>query len=407
MLLVIRRSACDLYLKGFHKVNVHSTRLNQTHSLIEFEVEKITRIINNHPFPVRPLRPTLISEIPPSVISTTFVENVLGKLFASHSNGLKAYEFFKFSLSQSQFIPSSDAFEKTLHILVRMRYFSKAWELFGKIKKTHPSLLTTKSMSILLSKIAKFQSFEDTLEAFEKMEKKVFHSRKFSTEEFNVLLRAFCTQRQMKEARSVFNKMHPRFTPNVKTMNILLLGFKESGDVTSVELFYHEMIRRGFKANNVTYNIRIDAYCKRGCLGDALRLFEEMERVGCFPNLETVTTLIHGAGVARNIAKAKQLFREILTRGLKPDVGAYNAFMSSLIRCGDVKLAWSIMDEMVKKNIGPDNVTYHTMFSGLRKLRGTDGVLELFKQMIERKFVPDTRTIVMLIKFTVSLGTIV
>uniref|UniRef100_A0A5B7B523 Pentatricopeptide repeat-containing protein n=1 Tax=Davidia involucrata TaxID=16924 RepID=A0A5B7B523_DAVIN len=374
----------------------------QPHAFLEkeTEVEKITRIINDHPFPDHPLHPTLFHHIPPSVLSTRLVENVLGRLFAGHSNGLKAFEFFKFSLQHSQFCcPSSNAFEKTLHILTRMRYFDKAWELMKEIQQTHPSLLTLKSMSIMLSRIAKFQSYEDTLEAFDRIEKDIFVGRKFGTDEFNVLLRAFCTQRQMKEARSVFNKMHSRFSPNTKTMNILLLGFKESGDTTAVELFYHEMVRRGFKPNGVTYNIRIDAYCKKGCFGDGLRLVQEMERICCMPTLETITTLIHGAGIARNTTKARQLFNEISMRNLRPDIGAYNALMSSLIRSRDVKSAAGLMDEMEKKSIGHDNVTYHTMFLGLMKTTGIDGVSELYQKMIERNFVPKTRTVVMLMKF--------
>ncbi|KAL0363934.1 UNVERIFIED_CONTAM: Pentatricopeptide repeat-containing protein, partial [Sesamum angustifolium] len=263
--------------------------------------------------------------------------------------------------------PSSDAFEKTLHILTRMRYFDKAWELMEKIKQVHPSLLTLKSMSIMLSRIAKFQSYEETLAAFEKMQMDIFSRNKFGTNEFNVLLQAFCMQRQMKEARAVFNKMHSLFPPNTKTMNILLLGFKESGDVTAVELFYHEMIRRGFKPNNVTNSIRIDAYCKKGHFGDALRLFEAMELANCAPSLETITTLIHGAGVARNITKAKQLFEDIPKRSLQPDTAAYNALLSSLIRSKDVISATALMDEMEKRNIEHDNVTYHTMFLGLMR----------------------------------------
>ncbi|XP_057982544.1 pentatricopeptide repeat-containing protein At3g61360-like isoform X2 [Malania oleifera] len=362
------------------------------------EVEGITRIINDHPFPDYPLQPSLLHHIPPSALSTTFVENVLGRLFAAHSNGLKAFEFFKFSLQHSPTPLSSDAFEKTLHILSRMRYFDKAWELLEEMQRTHPSLLTQKSMSIMLSKIAKFQSYEDTLEAFARMENDIFVGTKFGTDELNILLRAFCTQRQMKEARSVFHKMHSRFSPNTKTMNILLLGFKELGDVTAVELFYHEMVRRGFKPNNVTYNIRIDAYCKRGCFGDGLRLLEEMERVNCLPTLETITTLIHGAGVARNILKAQQLFEEIPRKNLKPDVGAYNALISSLIRFKDVKSAVGLMDDMEEKNIGFDSVTYHTMFFGLMKLNGIDGVLDLYYKMTGSNFMPKTRTVVMLMK---------
>ncbi|XP_031278843.1 pentatricopeptide repeat-containing protein At3g61360-like [Pistacia vera] len=379
--------------------STHLAFLSSVASKSSSEIERITRIINDHPFPDQPLHPTLLHHVPPTLLSPYFVENVLGRLFAAHSNGLKALEFFKFSLSQPHFTPSSDAFEKTLHILTRMRYFDKAWELMINTRETHRSLLTLKSMSIMLSKIAKFQSFEDTVHAFERMESEIFVGRKFGTEEFNVLLRALCTERYMKEARAVFQKLHVRFSPNIKTMNILLLGFKECGDITAMELFYHEMVRRGFKPSTVTYNIRIDGYCKKGCFGDGLRLFEEMKRVDCVPGLETITTLIHGAGVVRNVIKAKQLFDEMPERNLKPDIGVYNALISSLIRGRDVNSAMDLMDEMEEKQIGHDNVTYHTMFLGTMKSSGIEGVCKLYNKMIERNFVPKTRTVVMLMKF--------
>ncbi|CAK9145096.1 unnamed protein product [Ilex paraguariensis] len=405
MLLRIKSGKTNIHLQVSLKLSLFIsiafklTCRHHSSSETEIESERITKIINDHPFPNHPLHLTLCHQIPPVVLSPTFVENVLGRLFAAHSNGLKAFEFFKYSLLHSQFCPSSDAFEKTLHILTRMRYFDKAWELMEEIRRSHPSLLTLKSMSIMLSRIARFQSYEDTLEAFERMEKKIFAGKKFGTDEFNILLRAFCTQRQMKEARSVFNQLHSQFSPNAKTMNILLLGFKESGDVTAVELFYHEMVRRGFKPNNVTYNIRIDAYCKKGCFGDGLRLFEEMKQINCSPTLETITTLIHGAGVARNTTKAKELFNEICMRNLLPDIGAYNALMSSLIRSRDMKSAASLMNEMETKGIGHDNVTYHTMFLGLMRAEGIDGVSKIYHKMIKRDFVPETRTVVMLMKF--------
>ncbi|KAJ9180272.1 hypothetical protein P3X46_008540 [Hevea brasiliensis] len=385
-------------------VNDHfCTNISSVSNLLQHqsltEVERITKIINDNCFPDEPLHPTLLKHLSPGSLSTVFVENVLGRLFAAHSNGLKALEFFRFSLHHSHFIPSSFAFEVTLHILTRMRYFEKAWEFMVEIGKTHPSLLTLKSMSIMLSKIAKFQSYEDTLEAFDRMEKEVFVGKTFGTEEFNVLLRAFCTQREVKEARSVFQKMHDRFNPNAKTMNILLLGFKESGDVTAMELFYHEILRRGFKPTTLTYNIRIDAYCKKGYFGDGLRIFEEMERINCLPTLEAITTLIHGAGVARNAIKARQLFDEICRRNLQPDTGAYNALISSLIKCRELKSAMSLMDEMEEKHIGHDGVTYHTIFLGLLKQNDTEGVYELYHKMIGRKFVPKTQTMVMLMKF--------
>jgi pentatricopeptide repeat protein len=182
-------------------------------------------------------------------------------------------------------------------------------------------------------------------------------------------------------------------------MNILLLGFKESRDVTAMELFYHEMVKRGFKPSSSSYGIRIDAYCKKGYFADALRIFEEMERANCLPTLETVTTLIHGAGVARNAMKARELFDEIPKRNLQADTGAYNALISSLVKCREVKSAIQLMDEMEKNNIHYDDMTYHTMFLGLMKSGSIEGVCELYHKMIDRNFVPKTRTVVMLMKF--------
>ncbi|CAM8899104.1 unnamed protein product [Rhodiola kirilowii] len=311
------------------------------------DVDAIIRIINEHPFPEKPLTPTLSQHIKPSALDKGFAENILGRLFASHSNGLKAAEFFRFCISHGLSPPSSDAFEKTLHILTRMRYFDKAWELMEEISKNQPSLLTLKSMSIILARTRK-------------------------------------VQRQMKEAKSVFVKMHTRFAPDTKTMNILLLGFKESGDITAVELFYHEMVRRGFKPNGITYGIRIDAYCKRGCFGDGLRLLEEMELANCPPTLETMTTLIHGAGIAKNSSRARQLFDELPSRNLQPDIGAYNALMSSLIKARDIDSALALMDEMEEKQIGHDSSSYHTMFSGLMKTNDTEVVIELYQGLCAR-----------------------
>ncbi|XP_077238355.1 tetratricopeptide repeat (TPR)-like superfamily protein [Tasmannia lanceolata] len=365
------------------------------------QIDKITKLINDHPFPDKPLHPFLLHHIPPPLLSPSLIENILGRLFSGHANGLKALEFFKFSL---QFHPSPNAFEKTLHILARMREFEKAWELMQEIHQKHPSLITHKSLNIFLSKYAKFKSFEDTLQVFHKMEKLFFAGRGFGVDEYNVLLRVFCVQRQMKTARAVFRKMHSRFSPNTQTLNILLLGFKESGNITAVELFYHEMVRRGFKPNVVTYNIRIDAYCKKGCFSDGLRILEEMEKVKILPTLETITTLIHGACIARNPIRARRLFDEMPHRNLKADIGAYNALLGSFVRSRDLKSGFELMDEMEEQGIEYDNVTYHTMFMGLKNLAGVEGVWNLYGRMVEKSFVPKMHTVVMLMKFLCENG---
>ncbi|KAK8682196.1 hypothetical protein V6N13_054590 [Hibiscus sabdariffa] len=89
----------------------------------------------------------------------------------------------------------------------------------------------------MLVKIAKFQSYEDTLEAFKRMKTEVFTGRSFGTDGFNVMLRTFCSKKELKEAKSIFQEIYSRFLTNTETINILLLGFKESGNVTVMGFF--------------------------------------------------------------------------------------------------------------------------------------------------------------------------
>ncbi|KAI4368068.1 hypothetical protein MLD38_016672 [Melastoma candidum] len=124
-----------------------------------------------------------------------------------------------------------------------------------------------------------------------------------------------------------------------------------------------------------------------------------MERAGCLVTVQTMTTLIHGAGVARNVIKARELFKRVHDRNMEPDTGCYNAMMSTVIRLRDIDGALSLMDEMVEKGIKHDNMTYHTMYLGLMKSKGVESVCELYHKMIDRNFVPKTRTVVMLMKF--------
>ncbi|GJR90750.1 pentatricopeptide repeat-containing protein [Tanacetum coccineum] len=106
-------------------------------------------------------------------------------------------------------------------------------------------------------------------------------------------------------------------------------GSWSRGDVTSVKLFYHDMIRRGFSLDTVTYNIRIESYSKQG--------------------------------ISHYTTKAQELFDEIHDRYLVPDSGVYNALINAYIRSGNMMSATRVMNEMEENNILPDHVTFHTI----------------------------------------------
>jgi pentatricopeptide repeat protein len=132
------------------------------------EIDKICKLINDHPFP----HPAIESTLHHSnlTLSDSLVENVLGRLFSGHVNGSKALQFFHWTAQKNpDYQHTSQAYEKMLHILARMRDFDEVWELLDEMHQQNK--ITLKALSIVLSKYARRRSFEETLEAFEKMEK--------------------------------------------------------------------------------------------------------------------------------------------------------------------------------------------------------------------------------------------
>ncbi|KAG6532252.1 hypothetical protein ZIOFF_006091 [Zingiber officinale] len=95
-------------------------------------------------------------------------------------------------------------------------------------------------------------------------------------------------------------------------------------------------------------SLRHHADCKRMQCLEALHHLDEKEKKNCFPTVQIITTLIHGAGLAKNPHHARKLFDEMGERGLTPDRAAYNALVGAFVRADDLKSLLVIMDKMEK-----------------------------------------------------------
>lgn len=75
--------------------------------------------------------------------------HLFGRLFAAHSNVLKALKFFNYSLKITKSLhppnPSRNHF-------TFLWYIEKAWDLILELSNNYPNLLTFKSMNILFVK---------------------------------------------------------------------------------------------------------------------------------------------------------------------------------------------------------------------------------------------------------------
>lgn len=69
----------------------------------------------------------------------------------------------------------------------------------------------------------------------------------------------------------------------------------------------------------------------------ALKLFDEMMRQKCKPNICTYTALVNAFAREGLCEKAEEIFEQMQEAGLEPDVYAYNALMEAY------RLLWKML----------------------------------------------------------------
>ncbi|KAL5224426.1 hypothetical protein ABZP36_011065 [Zizania latifolia] len=347
--------------------------------------------------------PPLLLQILPA--SPSLLTPLLSHLLLSHSPPLPALNLFRCLLSLPHFPVPEGSLPVVLRLLARSRrYAHLSFHLIESLPSTHPHLLSTPALAVLLSTAlsasAPGASFDAAVTCFDSAARVwACAGRAFGAAELNALLRTFCARGRVAEARALFHRYCDAYPPDTRTFNTLLLGFKEAGHVQALDLFYHDAVLRGFEPDAVSYCVRMDAYCKKGRFLDALDLLDEMRRrENCRPTLQVFTTLTYGAGIVRNAVRARQLFDEMEQWGVTPDLGAHNALMGAYVRAKDLESGMAVMGEMERKGIGLDDVSYNTMLCGFQRIGDLEGIWKVYSKMVGSGFMPRTRTTMLLMK---------
>ncbi|CAN6200655.1 unnamed protein product [Urochloa humidicola] len=362
-------------------------------------VPHLARLLLSH----APSTPPLLLALLPSC--PALLTPLLSHLLLSHSPPLPAYSLYRRLLA----LPHFPAPETSLPVLLRLlarsrRHAHLSFPLLESLPPTHPHLLSTPALAVLLSTAlsasAPGASFDAAVTCFDSAARVWARAgRAFGAAELNALLRAFCARGRVAEARALFHRYCDAYPPDTRTFNTLLLGFKEAGNAQALDLFCRDAVLRGFVPDAVSYCVRMDAYCKKGRFADALELLDEMRnRENCKPTLHVFTTLIYGAGIVRDAARARLLFDEMEKWEVTPDRGAHNALMGAYVRARDLKSALAVMDKMERKGIDLDDVSYNTMLCGFQRVGDLEGIWKVYSKMLGSGFMPRTRTTMLLMK---------
>ncbi|CAN4120113.1 unnamed protein product [Withania somnifera] len=209
-----------------------------------------------------------------------------------------------------------------LYVLGRSRKFDKIWDVLVEIKRKDQSLITPKTVQVVLGRVAMVCSVRETVECFGGFKKMV-----------NEL--ALCQEKSVSDARNVYHRLKFKFKPNTQTFNLLLSGWKSSQDADG---FFKEMKDLGVEPALVSFNCLVDVYCKGREMEKVFKVVEEMREKDIVPDVITYTSLIGGLALVGQPDKARHrtgdaysLMDEMLVNGLSPNATTYNVFLSSWI----------------------------------------------------------------------------
>ncbi|WOK95637.1 hypothetical protein Cni_G04344 [Canna indica] len=325
-------------------------------------------------------------------LSNDLIDGVLKRFRFSHGNFFRALEFFELTGNRKGFFHSAFSYDTMLYILGRSRRFEEVWRLLTEMRRKDRTLITIRTVQIVLGRIAKVCSVRQTVESFRKFRKLCLE---FDTNCFNALLRTLCQEKSMNDARNVYHSLKRDFKPNLQTFNILLSGWKS---VEEAEGFFQEMLELGVKPDVVSYNCMVDVCCKKFEMEKAYKMIDKMREEEIYPDVITYTCLIGGLGLIGQPDKAKDLLKEMRECGCYPDAAAYNAAIRNFCiakRLGD---AFSLMNEMRERGLPPNATSYNLFFRHLYWANDLESSWRLYKRMRSEDCLPNTQSCMFLIR---------
>ncbi|PON88728.1 Pentatricopeptide repeat [Trema orientale] len=325
-------------------------------------------------------------------LSNDLIDKVLKRVRFGHGNPLQTLEFFNYTGNRKGFYHTAFSLDTMLYILGRSRMFEKIWDVLTDVRRKDRTLITSRTVMVVLARVAKVCSVRQTVESFRRFKRLV---PEFDTNCFNALLRTLCQEKSMTDARNVYHSLKHSFRPNLQTFNILLSGWKSAEEA---EGFFEEMRQMGVKPDIVSYNCLVDVYCKGREIEKAYKVVEKMRDEEIMPDVITHTSIIGGLGLVGQPDKARVVLKEMKEDGCYPDAAAYNAAIRNFCiakRLGD---AYSLMDEMVNKGLNPNATTYNLFFRVFYWSNDLRSSWNLYVRMMETGCLPNTQSCMFLIR---------
>lgn len=148
---------------------------------------------------------------------------------------------------------------------------------------------------------------------------------------------------------------------------------------------------RGLPLDTSTFNTMMNAYCGRGKVREAKRVFREMERQGLAPDVRSFTILMKGFARAGETDKAIRTLKKMrgAPYGLEPDAQCFHTIIEGYCRANQLDRAERVFLLLSRNGIAPLIASYSCMMVAQLRAGRLAGVLEKLDALLEDGLEPN------------------
>ncbi|KAL7240660.1 hypothetical protein ACSBR2_006332 [Camellia fascicularis] len=301
------------------------------------------------------------------------------------------YNFFQFTQTQHpHFNHTSTTFNKMLDVIGKSKNIELFWDVLHEMGRR--GLVNDKTCRIALKTLASAREMKKCIEFFHVMNG---FGCCYSLETLNKVVETLCKSKLVVEAKYVVIKLRDWIKPNGVTYKFLISGFCDVGDLIEASKVWNLMVDEGFELDIDSIEDMMATLFKSDRFGEAMKFFQMMRtnRIDVL-GVSTYGLVINWMCKKGKLGQAHLVFDEMQKRGIQADNMTMASLIYGLLTKCRVREAYMIMEGIEK----PDMTVYHGMIKGLLKLRRASEATQVFREMIKKGCEPIMHTYIMLLQ---------
>ncbi|KAG7623134.1 Pentatricopeptide repeat [Arabidopsis suecica] len=224
---------------------------------------------------------------------------------------------------------SAVSFNALLNACLHSKNFDKVPQLFDEIPQRYNKIIPDKiSYGILIKSYCDSGTPEKAIEIMRQMQGK---GMEVTTIAFTTILSSLYKKGELEVADNLWNEMVKKGCElDNAAYNVRIMSAQKESPERVKELI-EEMSSMGLKPDTISYNYLMTAYCERGMLDEAKKVYEGLEGNNCAPNAATFRTLIFHLCYSRLHEQGYAIFKKSVYMHKIPDFNTLKHLVVGLV----------------------------------------------------------------------------